>query len=100
MSRSSDGGLRLTWSARCPWVNEPKLDAYIAQLGAALAKNATTPFTYTFTVYDDRKPANGPRTAGSTRLAGAGAAMPMDAFQGRAAEPVAVAGGPIFIPLS
>jgi predicted Zn-dependent protease len=83
-----------------PIVHEPKLDAYMAQLGAALAKNATAPFTYTLTVYEDRRPGNGPRMAGSKRPAGAGTAMPMDAFQGRAAEPVAVAGGPIFIPLS
>jgi predicted Zn-dependent protease len=75
-----------------PVVHEPKLDAYITQLGATLAKYANSPFTYTFTVYEDRRPSRWP--------AGAGAAMPMDAFQGQAGEPVAVAGGPIFIPLS
>lgn len=83
-----------------PIVHEPMLDAYMAQLGGTLAKNAATPFTYAFTVYEDRRPGNGPRTAGSTRPAGAGAAMPMDAFLGPATEPVAVAGGPIFVPLS
>jgi predicted Zn-dependent protease len=75
-----------------PIVHEPKLDAYIAGLGATLATYAKSPFTYTFTVYEDRRP--------GTEPAGAGAVMPMDAFQGRAGEPVAVAGGPIFIPLS
>ena len=75
-----------------PIVHEPKLDAYIAQLGATLAKYANSPFTYTFTVYEDRRPSKEP--------AGAGVLMPMDAFQGQAGEPVAVAGGPIFIPLS
>jgi beta-barrel assembly-enhancing protease len=75
-----------------PIVHEPKLDAYIAQLGATLAKYANSPFTYTFTVYEDRKPGSEPD--------GAGVLMPMDAFWGQAGEPVAVAGGPIFIPLS
>jgi len=83
-----------------PIVHEPKLDAYIAQIGAALAKYANTPFTYTFTVYEDRRPGKEAQKADLTRPAGAGAAMPMDAFQGQAGEPVAVAGGPIFIPLS
>jgi len=72
----------------------------MAQLGATLAKSAYTPFTYTFTIYEDRRPGSGPRKADLTRPAGAEAAMPADAFQGRAGEPVAVAGGPIFIPLS
>jgi predicted Zn-dependent protease len=83
-----------------PIVHEPKLDAYVAHLGAALAKNATTPFTYTFAMYEDRRPGNGLGKGDLTRPAGSGAAMPMDAFQGRAGEPVAVAGGSIFIPLS
>jgi len=96
LGRSAAAGLERV----LPIVHEPKLDAYMAQLGATLAKNATTPFTYTFTVYDDRKPGNGPWTAGSMRPADASAALPMDAFQGLAGEPLAVAGGPIFIPLS
>jgi predicted Zn-dependent protease len=82
-----------------PIVHEPTLDTYIAQLGAVLAKYANSPFTYTFTVYIDR----GSREelkAGLTSPAAAGASMPMDAFQGQAEEPVSVAGGPVFIPLS
>jgi predicted Zn-dependent protease len=75
-----------------PIVHEPKLDVYIAQLGATLAKYANSRFTYTFMMYEDRRPSKAP--------AGAWAAMPMDAFQGQAGEPVAVAGGPIFVPLS
>jgi predicted Zn-dependent protease len=96
LGRSAAAGLERV----LPIVHEPKLDAYMAQLGATLAKNVTTPFTYTFTAYDDRKPGNGPRQGDLTRPAGAGAAMPMDAFLGPAGEPVAVAGGPVFIPLS
>jgi predicted Zn-dependent protease len=83
-----------------PIVHEPKLDAYIAQLGAMLAKSANSPFTYTFTVYEDRRPGKEPQKADLTVPASAGAAMPMDAFQGQAGEPVALAGGPVFIPLS
>jgi predicted Zn-dependent protease len=75
-----------------PVVHEPKLDAYIAQLGATLAKYANSPFNYTFPVYEDRRP--------SREAAGTVGLMPIDAFQGQAGEPVAVAGGPIFIPLS
>jgi predicted Zn-dependent protease len=80
--------------------HEPKLDAYVAQLGGALAKYAASSFTYTFTLYDDRQPVADPRKADLTTRAADGAAMPMDAFQGQAEEPVAVAGGPIFIPMS
>jgi len=58
-----------------PIVHEPKLDAYIAGLGAMLARYANTPFTYTFTVYEDRRP--------GTEPAGAGVSMPIDAFQAR-----------------
>lgn len=82
-----------------PIVQEPKLDAYVAQLGAALAKYADSPFTYTFTVYEDRRPGQEPPQAGST-MPSAGPVMPLDAFRGQAGEPVAVAGGPIFIPMS
>ena len=57
------------------------------------------PFTYTFTVYEDRRPSQEPPQADPT-VPSAGAAMPLDAFRGPAAEPVAVAGGPIFIPMS
>ncbi|MGO9254801.1 MAG: M48 family metalloprotease [Bryobacteraceae bacterium] len=82
-----------------PLVHEPKLDAYIAQLGAALAKYADSPFTYTFTLYEDRRPGDQRPQAGST-MPSAGPVMPLDAFRGQAGEPVAVAGGPIFIPMS
>jgi predicted Zn-dependent protease len=82
-----------------PIVHEPKLDAYIAQLGAALAKYTDSPFTYTFTVYEDRRLSQQLPQPEST-VPSAGAALPMDAFRGQADEPIAVAGGPIFIPLS
>lgn len=61
---------------------------------AALANYADSPFRFTFTVYEDRRPAavyDGPSILG--------VATPLDAFQGHAAEPVSVAGGPIFLPL-
>jgi predicted Zn-dependent protease len=79
-------------------VREPKLDAYVARLSDVLARHANSPFSYSFTLYEDRRhnvlpPAAGP--AGTLPL------MPIDAFQCvLATEPVAVAGGPIFIPLS
>jgi predicted Zn-dependent protease len=82
-----------------PLVHEPKLDAYIAQLGAALAKYADSPFTYTFTLYEDRRPGDQRPQAGST-MPSAGPVMPLDAFRGQAGEPVAVAGGAILIPMS
>lgn len=83
-----------------PIVNEPKLDAYIAQVGAMLAKAAASQFVYTFTVYEDRRQLKQTQQADLTSPAVAAAVMPMDAFQVPAGEPVAVAGGPIFIPLS
>jgi predicted Zn-dependent protease len=82
-----------------PVVHEPKLEAYVSQLGAALAKYADSQFDFTFTLYEDRRPgweaapadAMGPANGGIT---------PWDSFRGHASEPVAVAGGPIFIPMS
>jgi predicted Zn-dependent protease len=81
-----------------PIVHEPKVDAYLANLTAELAKYADPRFAYSFTVYEDRKPLGGPlwvpmATVPAFRL-------PADAFQGRAAEPVALAGGTILVPLS
>ncbi|SRR5216684_4090559 len=74
-----------------PVVHEAKLDAYIAKLGSELAKNADRTFVYSFTVYEDRKPLG---------LQPNEMATPMDAFRGKATEPVALPGGPIFVPLS
>lgn len=74
-----------------PVVHEAKLDAYIAKLGSELAKNADRTFVYSFTVYEDRKPLG----VQSNKMA-----TPMDAFRGKATEPVALPGGPIFVPLS
>jgi predicted Zn-dependent protease len=80
-----------------PIVHEPKVDAYLANLTAELVKYADPRFAYSFTVYEDRKPM-GPQWA-AMRNARA-VAMPVDMFQGQAAEPVALAGGPILVPLS
>src|SRR5258708_6418801 len=74
-----------------PVVHEAKLDAYIAKLGSELAKNADRTFVYSFTVYEDRKPLG----VQSNKMA-----TPMDAFRGKATEPAALPGGPIFVPLS
>lgn len=73
-----------------PAVHEPKLDAYIAQLGSQLSKYADPQFVYTFAVYDDRKPVPAPPSA---------MAMPADAFGMQPGEPVAIAGGRVLVPL-
>lgn len=80
-----------------PIVHEPKVDAYLAKLTAELAKYASPQFAYSFTVYEDRKPLGPQWAAMATARA---FRMPADAFQGQAAEPVALAGGPILVPLS
>jgi hypothetical protein len=63
-----------------PVIHEPKVDSWLASLTADLAKHADPRFAYSVTVYDDRKPLGLPRIAMTT---------PVDAFQGRATEPVA-----------
>ncbi|HTS29651.1 MAG TPA: M48 family metalloprotease [Bryobacteraceae bacterium] len=74
-----------------PVIHEPRIDAWLDGLAAELARHADPRFAYSFTLYDDRKPLG---------LPGIGMAMPLDAFHGRATEPVALPGGPILIPLS
>ncbi|HTX38783.1 MAG TPA: M48 family metalloprotease [Bryobacteraceae bacterium] len=78
-------------------VHEPAMDAYVAQLGAALARYANSPFACAFTLYEGRRTTE-PLT--NTTPPAIVAAMPLDAFRGSATEPVAVAGGFIFIPMS
>jgi len=80
-----------------PIVHEPKVDAWLASLTAELVKYADPRFAYSFTVYEDRKPL-GPQWV-LMRNARA-VATPADAFEGPAAEPVALPGGPILVPLS
>jgi len=87
LGRETAAGLERT----LPIVHDARLDAYVAQLAANLARQGDSPFTYTFTVYDDRKPVSA--TPGVL-------AMPADAFQRAPAEPVAIAGGTVFVPLS
>jgi predicted Zn-dependent protease len=72
-------------------VHDPKLDAYLDKLGASLGKQADPRFRYTFTLFDDREP----RPARSIALA-----MPADAGESDASEPVAVAGGAVFVPVA
>lgn len=74
-----------------PIVHEPKLDAYIASLTSKLAGYADPQFVFSVTVYEDRRPV--PAQAITM-------AMPRDAWQGPAREPVALAGGLLFVPLS
>jgi len=74
-----------------PIVHEAKLDAYVAQLGSELAKNADRTFAYSFTVYEDRKPVSVQRVS---------IAIPANVFQGQAKEPATLPGGPILVPLS
>ena len=74
-----------------PIVHEPKVDAYLAKFTAELAKYSDPQFAYSFTVYEDRKPLG---------LQWIAMAMPADAFDGPAAEPMALAGGPVLVPLS
>ena len=68
-------------------VHDSKLDAYAAQLGAALAKYADSPFDFTFTWYRDTP-------------AQSGAASPTLIIGDPAYEPITVPGGSIFLPLS
>jgi predicted Zn-dependent protease len=80
-----------------PVIHEPKLDACLASLTAELAKYADPRFAYSVTVYEDRKPLGPLWAAMATARA---FLMPVDAFQGRPAEPVALPGGPILVPMS
>ena len=80
-----------TLAVALPFVHEARLEAYVARLGAALAEHADHEFTYSFSIYEDRKVA---------AAVPVGMAMPADAFQGRQKEPVALPGGPILLPMS
>jgi len=80
-------------------VHEPRLEAYVTLVGAALAKYADPRFDYVFRVYEDRRPGARP-SAPDLVPAVNGPLMPGDALRGQAAEPVAVPGGTIFVPMS
>jgi len=81
--------LRLT--SALPVVHDPKLDEYCSRLMGELARHADSRFAYSFVVYEDRRPSAPVWVAMQ---------MPLDAFSARPREPVALAGGPIFIPIS
>jgi predicted Zn-dependent protease len=82
-----------------PIAHEPKLDAWVAHVGAMLAKYANSPFDYRFVLYEDRRP-GGPAMPDDFASPPVGAMAPLDALRGHTAEPLAVAGGPIFVPMS
>jgi len=70
---------------------DPTLKAYLAKLGASVAQSADPHFQYTFAFYDDRKGFAAPSPFW---------ALPADAVDGASSEPIAIAGGPVFVPLS
>ena len=74
-----------------PVVHDPQIDNYLDSLTSELVRHADSRFAYSFTVYEDRKQ-SGPQWV---RLE-----MPVDAFHSAPVEPIAIAGGPILIPLS
>lgn len=75
-------------------VHDPKLDAYISTIGGELRKTLPwspfSPGSYRFTIYDDRKPID---------VRAITMAMPTDVLRVSGREPIAFAGGPIFVPL-
>lgn len=71
-----------------PIVHDPALDQYLAEVTAELKRAADPRFAYAFTWYDDARPAPPQRVWLS---------IPADL---PSPEPIAIAGGPIFVPLS
>ena len=75
-------------------IHDPKLDAYFSTIGGELVKSLPwSPFpsgAFRFTIYDDRK---------SVDVQSVGMVMPQDALRFPGREPIAFAGGPIFVPL-
>ena len=74
-----------------PVVHDPRIDEYLDNLTSELRRHADPRFAYSFTVYDDRQ-YSGPQWVSLE--------MPVDALRGEACEPIAIAGGPILVPLS
>ncbi|MGH9666344.1 MAG: M48 family metalloprotease, partial [Bryobacteraceae bacterium] len=73
-------------------VEDGPLAAYVATLGAGLDRHVlANPFPFTFRIYDDTKPGSKP-PAGPMMF-------PYEVKDRRDLEPVAIAGGPIFVPL-
>lgn len=73
-------------------VKDDQLTAYVAMVGAGLANGlSANPFPFSFQIYDDTKRGNQP-LAGSMMF-------PYAVHDRQDLEPVALAGGPIFVPL-
>jgi predicted Zn-dependent protease len=78
--------------AALPLIKDQQLAEYLATLGAGLNQHIlANPFPFSFKIYDDTKPNSKP-PAGSMMF-------PYQAADRRDLEPVAIAGGPIFVPL-
>ncbi|HLJ16285.1 MAG TPA: M48 family metalloprotease [Bryobacteraceae bacterium] len=73
-------------------VTDEKLPAYVTKLGAALSDHvAVNPFSFTFKIYSEKKPGGAPIT-GLTLF-------PYGLKERENLEPIALAGGPIYVPL-
>ena len=72
-------------------VDDRKLDSYFANLTAGFSKHAASPFSFRFRAYQDRQ---------LRAITGLKFIMPQDAFLGKTTEPICVAGGFVYIPLS
>ena len=70
---------------------DQRLENYFSNLTAAFSKHAASPFKFVLKAYRDGKL---PVVTGLKFI------TPHDAFQGKATEPICVAGGFIYIPLS
>ncbi len=70
-------------------LRQPRLDAYLTNLIASLSKQSPGPFSYSVAVY-----------GGVAQSAAPQLVMPADALQYGATEPISVAGGAIFVPIS
>lgn len=88
LDREIDLGRRTAAAVAGARLADPVLNTYVSKLGAAIAKSADPRFTYTFAFYDDHElfVANGPL-------------WPVPP-QSEASEPMTIAGGFVFVPLS
>lgn len=84
---AAGGEVAAQLAASLPVIHDARLDAWMDRLGSSLAPPADRRFVYSFTLFDGRTP-----PPGCIALT-----MPFDAMIA-GAEPIAVAGGSIFVP--